>query len=125
MVTDLAAAPDLQYLSANVYPAAGSAYRPAPLLPATTITHDRFGVKIGFIGETTKGTPQLVTSSGVQGLTFLDEASTANAYVVACSDRASTPLFLLIHEGGRQSSRRTVSSIRMAARISAARLMTS
>jgi 5'-nucleotidase len=90
-----------QYLSANVLQ--HRAPRPAPLLPATTI-RTIAGVKIGFIGETTKGTPQLVTSSGVQGLTFLDEASTANAYASRLQRQGVNAIVLLIHEGGRQST---------------------
>jgi 5'-nucleotidase len=90
-----------QYLSANVLQ--HRAPKPAPLLPATTI-RTIGGVKIGFIGETTKGTPQLVTSSGVRGLTFLDEAATANAYASRLQRQGVNALVLLIHEGGRQST---------------------
>jgi 5'-nucleotidase len=90
-----------QYLSANVLQHRPP--RPAPLLPATTI-RTIAGVKIGFIGETTRGTPQLVTSSGVQGLTFLDEASTANAYASRLQRQGVNAIVLLIHEGGRQST---------------------
>jgi 5'-nucleotidase len=90
-----------QYLSANVLQ--HRAPRPAPLLPATTI-RTIAGVKIGFIGETTKGTPQLVTSSGVRGLTFLDEASTANTYASRLQRQGVNAIVLLIHEGGRQNT---------------------
>ena len=44
------------------------------------VVKDLGGVKIGFIGMTLKGTPDIVTAAGVQGLTFLDEVSTANKY---------------------------------------------
>ena len=40
------------------------------------------GVKIGFIGMTLKGTPDIVTAAGVQGLSFLDEVTTAIAGAV-------------------------------------------
>ena len=36
------------------------------------------GVKIGFIGMTLEGTPDIVSPAGVAGLDFLDEADTAN-----------------------------------------------
>src|SRR4029453_18348332 len=62
------------------------------------------GRKSGFIGETTKGPPQLVTSSGVKGLTFLDEDSTANAYASRLQRQGVNAIVLLIHEGGRQST---------------------
>ena len=39
------------------------------------------GVKIGFIGMTLEGTPDIVTAEGVKGLTFKDEVETANALV--------------------------------------------
>jgi 5'-nucleotidase len=90
-----------QYLSANVLQ--HRAPKPGPLLPATII-RTIAGVKIGFIGETTKATPQLVTSSGVQGLTFLDEVSTANAYASRLQRQGVNAIVLLIHEGGRQST---------------------
>ena len=38
-------------------------------------------VKIGFIGMTLKETATLVSPAGVAGLTFNDEAATANALV--------------------------------------------
>jgi 5'-nucleotidase len=90
-----------QYLSANVLQQ--RAPRPGPLLPATTI-RTIGGVKIGFIGETVRGTPQLVTSSGVRGLTFLDEASTANDYAARLQRQGVNAIVLLIHEGGRQNT---------------------
>ena len=38
------------------------------------------GIKVGFIGMTLEGTPDIVSPSGVAGLDFLDEAETANRY---------------------------------------------
>ncbi len=38
------------------------------------------GIKVGFIGMTLQGTPDIVSPSGVAGLDFLDEADTANLY---------------------------------------------
>jgi 5'-nucleotidase len=49
---------------------------------------------------TLKGTPNLVTPEGVQGLRFEDEASTANALVPVLKAQGVSALVLVIHEGG-------------------------
>ena len=50
-----------------------------PIFPPYAIR--RFdGIKVGFIGMTLEGTPDIVSPSGVAGLDFLDEAETANRY---------------------------------------------
>jgi 5'-nucleotidase len=86
-----------QYLSANVIDTATG----QPLFPATAVlTID--GVKVGLIGETLKGTPQIVSPAGVKGLTFLDEASTANEHARRLTQQGVRAIVLLIHEGGRQ-----------------------
>jgi 5'-nucleotidase len=76
--------------------------KPAPLLPPTAV-RTIGGVKIGFIGETLKGTPQIVTPTGVEGLTFLDEASTANAYAAQLKKQGVNAIVLLLHQGGAQT----------------------
>ena len=58
------------------------------------------GVKIGFIGMTLEGTPQLVTPSGVAGLAFRDEAETVNKYVPILKRLGVETIVVLIHEGG-------------------------
>jgi 5'-nucleotidase len=90
-----------QYLSANVVERAGQ--KSAPLFPPTAI-RTVAGVKIGFIGETLRNTPQIVTPAGVRGLTFLDEAATANAYAAQLRQQGVRAIVLLIHEGGEQSA---------------------
>jgi 5'-nucleotidase len=90
-----------QYLSANVVEQAGQ--ESAPLFPATAI-RTVAGVKIGFIGETLRNTARIVTPTGVRGLTFLDEATTANAYAVQLKQQGVRAIVLLIHEGGEQSA---------------------
>jgi 5'-nucleotidase len=90
-----------KYLAANVVRAVNG--RAVPLFPATVI-RTVGGVKIGFIGETLKGTPREVTPSGVRGLTFLDEASTANRYAAQLRQRGVHAIVLLIHEGGEQNA---------------------
>ena len=58
------------------------------------------GVKIGFIGMTLEGTPQLVTPSGVAGLAFRDEAQTANRFVPVLKRLGVETIVVLVHEGG-------------------------
>jgi 5'-nucleotidase len=89
-----------QYLSANVVDKRTSPA--APLLPATKVLTVG-GVKIGFIGETLRGTPQIVTPDGVRDLAFLDEASTANRQAAQLRRQGVNAIVLLIHEGGRQT----------------------
>lgn len=84
-----------QYLAANVIEANG-----ATVFPATGIKH--FGpITIGFIGMTLKGTANIVTPSGVKGLTFADEAATANALVPKLKAEGADAIVLLIHQGGK------------------------
>src|SRR5205814_4898166 len=61
-------------------------------------------VRIGFIGMTLKGTEHLVTPSGVKGLTFKDEAETANALVPQLKAEGADAIVLLIHQGGKTSA---------------------
>jgi len=83
------------YLAANVVDATGQT-----IFPAYAIKD--FGrIKIGFIGMTLKGTKQLVTPSGVQGVTFTDEAATANALVPRLKAEGADTIVLLIHQGGK------------------------
>ena len=57
-------------------------------------------VKVGFVGMTLKGTPNMVTPEGIQGLRFEDEAATANALVPLLKAQGVSALVLVIHEGG-------------------------
>ncbi len=67
---------DFEFLSANVVlDATGET-----LFPPYTIKKYQ-GVKVAFIGMTLKGTPTIVTPSGVAGLTFMDEVETVNALI--------------------------------------------
>lgn len=58
------------------------------------------GVPVAFIGLTLKGTPNIVTPSGVVGLEFRDEAETINALVPQIRQRGIEAIVVLIHEGG-------------------------
>ncbi|MDQ3080179.1 MAG: bifunctional metallophosphatase/5'-nucleotidase, partial [Pseudomonadota bacterium] len=84
-----------EFLAANVRTESGKT-----LFPATALR--RFGpVTIGFIGMTLKETATLVTPAGVAGLTFTDEAATANALVPGLKAAGADAVVLVIHEGGR------------------------
>lgn len=58
------------------------------------------GIKVAFIGLTLKGTPGVVSPSGVAGLTFRDEAQTVNDLVPELRAKGIEAIVLLIHEGG-------------------------
>lgn len=84
-----------QYLAANVLTEGGTT-----LFPGTAI-RQMGPVKVGFIGMTLKDTATLVTPAGVAGLTFADEAATANALVPQLKAEGADTIVLLIHQGGR------------------------
>jgi 5'-nucleotidase len=86
---------DFGFLAANVLTGGGQ-----PLLPGTAMKD--FGpVQVGIIGMTLKETQTLVTPAGVAGLTFADEAATANAAVPALKAAGADAIVLLFHQGGR------------------------
>jgi len=85
------------FLAANTVKADGTT-----LFPATgvkTFTQDGATVKVGFIGMTLKGTPSIVTPSGVAGLTFKDEADTANALIPGLRAQGADVIVVVVHEG--------------------------
>jgi 5'-nucleotidase len=84
-----------QYLAGNVQRADGST-----IFPATAI-RQAGPIKIGLIGETLKQTSTLVSPAGVAGLTFADEAATANALVPKLKAAGADAIVLLIHQGGK------------------------
>lgn len=63
---------------------------------------DKF-VRVAFIGMTLKGTPGIVTPTGVAGLEFLDEADTVNALVPKLRRRGIEAIVVLVHQGGFQN----------------------
>ncbi|MGW9198137.1 bifunctional metallophosphatase/5'-nucleotidase [Micromonospora chersina] len=89
---------DFQYLSANAFKTATG----KPLLPPYGIKKVD-GVKIGFIGMTLEGTPQIVSQQGVAGLSFADEADTANKYARILRAQGVQAIVVLLHEGGVQN----------------------
>ncbi|WEH41051.1 bifunctional metallophosphatase/5'-nucleotidase [Streptomyces sp. NBC_01218] len=62
------------------------------------------GVKIGFIGVTLEGTPNIVTANGVKGLRFHDEIETVNKYAKELDRQGVKSIVALIHEGGAPAS---------------------
>lgn len=62
------------------------------------------GVRVAFIGMTLKGTPQIVTPTGVAGLTFNDEAATVNALVPKLRALGVESIVVLVHQGGFQNT---------------------
>ncbi|MFI7431732.1 bifunctional metallophosphatase/5'-nucleotidase [Micromonospora sp. NPDC049836] len=89
---------DFQYLSANAFKTATG----KPLLPPYGIKKID-GIKIGFIGMTLEGTPQIVSQQGVAGLSFADEADTANKYARILRKQGVESIVVLLHEGGVQN----------------------
>ncbi len=86
---------DFQFLAANVVvDATGDT-----IFPPYSIRNYQ-GVRVAFIGMTLEGTPTIVTPSGVAGLTFLDEADTANALVAELQRKGIESFVVLLHEGG-------------------------
>lgn len=95
----------------NPYPGADFAFLAAnvtddesgeTLFPGSALR--RFGtgedaIAVGVIGLTLKGTPSLVTPSGIAGLSFTDEADAINARVPALLEQGAHAIVVAIHEG--------------------------
>ena len=88
-----------RYLAANVVQANGSTIFPATALKRFATSSGT--ITVGFIGETLKGTADIVTPSGVKGLIFKDEATIANALVPVLRAQGADAIVLLIHQGGK------------------------
>ena len=73
--------------------------KPGPLFPASTVRRIG-GVKVGFIGLTLEGAPQIIMPSALTGLTFHAEAAAANAEAEALRRQGVRTIVVLIHEGG-------------------------
>lgn len=88
-----------KWLSANVYETATGRTLLAPYGIKTFK-----GVKVAFIGMTLRGTPGIVTPTGVAGLEFRDEADTVNALVPRLRAQGIEAIVVLVHQGGFQTS---------------------
>ena len=92
---ELFAGAKFRFLAANVRKSDGST-----LFPPTAIR--QFGpVRIGFIGMTLQGTGKIISPAASAGLTFADEAETANALVPGLKAQGAETIVLLIHQGGK------------------------
>jgi 5'-nucleotidase len=88
-----------RYLAANVVqPDGTTVFQPTGI---KTFDTPAGPIRIGFIGMTLKDTANLVTPAGVKGLTFADEAATANALVLKLKAEGAGAIVLLIHQGGK------------------------
>ncbi|MFG2715810.1 bifunctional metallophosphatase/5'-nucleotidase [Streptomyces goshikiensis] len=90
---------EFKYLAANVT----DEKTKRPLLNPTFIWQ-KGDVKIGFIGVTLEGTPDVVTADGVKGLKFGDEVETINKYAAELNKQGVKSIVALIHEGGLPAS---------------------
>ncbi|WNI30274.1 5'-nucleotidase C-terminal domain-containing protein [Streptomyces sp. ITFR-6] len=90
---------DFPYLAANVT----SEKTGKPILKPYTVWKKN-GVKVGFIGVTLEGTPDIVTANGVKGLKFHDEIETVNKYAKELDRQGVKSIVALIHEGGAPAS---------------------
>ncbi|MBD0712462.1 MULTISPECIES: bifunctional metallophosphatase/5'-nucleotidase [unclassified Streptomyces] len=86
---------DFPYLTANVTKEKTG----QPLLDPYFVW-EKEGVRIGFIGVTLKGTPNIVTAEGVKGLKFGDEVETINKYAKILERQGVKSIVALVHEGG-------------------------
>ncbi|MFK4798507.1 bifunctional metallophosphatase/5'-nucleotidase [Streptomyces sp. MPA0124] len=90
---------DFPYLAANVLDEKTG----KPILKPYWVWKQR-GVKVGFIGVTLEGTPDIVSAEGVKGLKFKDEVETINKYAKELQRQGVKSIVALIHEGGFPAS---------------------
>src|SRR5689334_7941346 len=74
-----------------------------PLI-APLVVKQMHGVPVAFIGAVLKGTPTIVTQTGVAGLNFIDEADAINSYVPGLKAMGVRTIVVTIHQGGFQTS---------------------
>ncbi|TDB54098.1 bifunctional metallophosphatase/5'-nucleotidase [Photorhabdus luminescens] len=88
-----------QYLAANVtINQTGKTLFPAYIIKKFE------GVPMAFIGLTLESTPEIVTPSGTEGLSFANEVKTINALVPELQKQGVKAIGVLIHEGAEQKS---------------------
>lgn len=90
---------DFPYLAANVL----DEKTRKPLLKPYWVWKKQ-GVKVGFIGVTLEGTPDIVSAEGVKGLAFKDEVETIDKYAEELRRQGVKSIVALIHEGGFPAS---------------------
>ncbi|GHB35613.1 5'-nucleotidase [Streptomyces viridiviolaceus] len=90
---------DFPYLAANVLDEKTG----KPVLKPYWVWKNN-GVKVGFIGVTLEGTPDIVSAEGVKGLQFKDEVETINKYAKVLQGQGVKSIVALVHEGGFPAS---------------------
>ncbi|WP_171110507.1 MULTISPECIES: bifunctional metallophosphatase/5'-nucleotidase [Streptomyces] len=90
---------DFPYLAANVL----DEKTKKPILKPYWVWKKN-GVKVGFIGVTLEGTPDIVSAEGVKGLVFKDEVETINKYAKVLQRQGVKSIVALVHEGGFPAS---------------------
>lgn len=69
------------------------------VLPPTWVKSVQ-GIKVGFIGMTLEGTPELVAQAGIKDLDFRDEVASADLAARDLRRRGVQAIVVLLHEGG-------------------------
>ncbi|GGW65289.1 5'-nucleotidase [Streptomyces lucensis JCM 4490] len=90
---------DFPYLTANVL----DEKTKRPILKPYWVWKKK-DVKIGFIGVTLEGTPNVVSADGVKGLAFKDEVETIDKYAKVLQRQGVQSIVALVHEGGFPAS---------------------
>ncbi len=88
---------DFQFLAANVREANGQTIFPS--YGIKQFGRGASAVAVGVIGLTLEDTPTLVTPSGIQGLSFADEANTINALIPQLEAEGADAIVVSIHQG--------------------------
>ena len=94
-------------------PYLGTGYRYLAANVIDTATHETLfpsyvvkkysGIPVAFVGLALKGTPSIVSRTGIEGLTFEDEADSVNRLVPELKAKGIEAIVVLIHEGGTQT----------------------
>ena len=93
------------FLAANVIDEASK----RPIFPASQVR--TFGpVRVGFVGLTLEGTPDVVSPAHVAGLQFRDEIETINEEVERLRVEGVETIVVLIHEGGSPTAEGDIDS---------------
>jgi 5'-nucleotidase len=90
---------DFPYLAANVI----SKETGQPMLPPYQVYDVAGGQRVALIGVTTETTPTLVSPTGIEDVTVIDEADAVNRWVPVLHQQGIRAVGVLIHEGGEQS----------------------
>ena len=88
-------------LAANSKKADGSTLFPAYALK--NFGKGKSQVTVGFIGMTLEGTANLVSAGRIKGISFADEADTANALIPQLKAAGADVVVVLVHEGVNNS----------------------